>query len=117
MIMSVIEQIKTTETKTTQMEQELATLSKKYDKLMDKSYLEQIEKTCEMQVTSIKKIERDNAKLEQKTKELERQLDKQVKTEQKVQPRIDNELKNVRTKLGYMNKKYETEYNKLIDLS
>lgn len=64
MIMSVIEQIKTTETKTTQMEQELAALTKKYDKLMDKSYLEQIEKNCEMQVTSIKKFERDNAKLE-----------------------------------------------------
>ena len=43
MIMSVIEQIKTSEKQTEKMEQELATMSKKYDKLMDKAYLDQIE--------------------------------------------------------------------------
>lgn len=30
---------------------------------------------------------------------------------------MDNELKNLRQKLAYTTKKYETEYNKLIDLS
>ena len=32
-------------------------------------------------------------------------------------PRIDNELKSLKAKLAYTTKKYETEYNKLIDLS
>ena len=30
---------------------------------------------------------------------------------------MDNELKNLRQKLAFTTKKYETEYNKLIDLS
>ena len=30
---------------------------------------------------------------------------------------MDTELKNLRTKLAFTTKKYETEYNKLIDLS
>ena len=117
MIMSVIEQIKTTETKTQQMEQELAKDSKKYEKLVDAKYLDQIEKNCEQQAAQIKKLEKENHLIEQKTKQIDRQLDKQQKTEERAMPRIDNELKSLKAKLAYTTKKYETEYNKLIDLS
>ena len=48
-ILSIIEQIKNTEAKTKQMEQELATMTKKYEKLMDKDYLEHVETTAETQ--------------------------------------------------------------------
>ena len=50
------------------MEKELAIMSKKYEKLMDKGYLEHIETTCEKQAVNIKKLEKDNANLEQRTK-------------------------------------------------
>ena len=38
------------------MEKELGIMGKKYEKLMDKAYLEHIEKTCEGQAGSIKKL-------------------------------------------------------------
>lgn len=117
MLASTSEQIKTAESKTQQMEAELALLEKKHDKLIDKDYLEEIEAVCESQASQIKKLTKDNAKLQQDTKNIERKLDKQVKTEQRNAPRLDTELKNLRAKLAFTNKKYETEYNKLIDLA
>ena len=99
------------------MEKELGIMGKKYEKLMDKAYLAQIQKTCETQVNQIKKLEHDNAQLTKRTKQIERQLDKQVKVEKNSQPRMETELKNLRQKLAYTTKKYEVEYNKLIDLS
>ena len=43
--MSTQEQVRTSETKTKQMEQELKLMSKRYEKLMDNQYIEQIEAT------------------------------------------------------------------------
>ena len=45
------------------MEKELGVMGKKYEKLIDKAYLTQIQQTCESQVNQIKKLERDNAQL------------------------------------------------------
>lgn len=67
-IQSILEQIKTVELKTQQMEKELGGMGKKYEKLMDKTYLAHIEKTCESQNAQIKQFEKDNAKLEKRTK-------------------------------------------------
>jgi len=40
-----------------------------------------------------------------------------VKVEQISGPRLDAEMKNLRTKLAFTTKKYELEYNKLIELA
>lgn len=117
MISSVAEQIKTSEAKTLQMEAELAMMHKKHDKLVDKDYLEEIEQVCEDQASQIKRLTKENGQLQQETKNIERKLDQQVKTEQRAGPRLDAELKNLRTKLAFTNKKYDAEYNKLIDLA
>lgn len=117
MISSVAEQIKTSEAKTQQMEAELVIMHKKYDKLVDKDYLEEIEEVCEDQASKIKRLTKENSKLQQETKNIERKLDKQVKTEQTNGPRLDAELKNLRVKLAFTSKKYEAEYNRLIDLA
>ena len=55
--------------------------------------------------------------LTKKTGMIERKLDKQVKVEQRQAPKVDNEIKNLRTKLQHTTKKYEQEYNKLIELA
>ena len=65
----------------------------------------------------IEKYKRENVLLQSKSKQIERALDKQVRNAEDRQPRIDQEIRNLRTKLNYMAKKYETEYNKLIELS
>ena len=54
MIMSVIEQIKTSEKQTEKMEAELAQMGKKYDKLMNKEYLDNLEETQDTQKAQIK---------------------------------------------------------------
>ena len=117
MIMSAVEQQKTQETKKAQMEEELKKISKQYEKLMDKGYLERIEANNENQKAQIVKLEKDNTALEQQIKEVERKMDKNVKLDARKQPKVEAEIKNLRQKLAYTTKKYESDYNKLLEVA
>jgi len=54
------------------METELALVSKRHDKLIDTDYLEEIEKICETQSSQISSLTKENAQLQQQTKQIER---------------------------------------------
>ena len=58
------------------MESELANLTKTYEKLTDREYLDQIEEQYETQTAEISHLEKENNGLLKQTKKIERQLDK-----------------------------------------
>ena len=115
--MSTVEQQKTQETKRAQMEEELKKITKQYEKILDKDYLKRIETNCENQKALMSKLEKENQAAQQKIKAIERKLDKTVKTDARKQPKMENEIKNLRTKLAYTTKKHDAEYNKLLEVS
>lgn len=116
-IMNSMNQIKSLEQQTKTADKELAGLRKKYEKMMNKTFLRQLETIDQKQSEQIEKLKKENAAIETEQKQVDRQLAKQAKEEVRPIPYQEIELRNLRNKHSYLKKKFETEREKLLKLS
>ena len=116
MIMTKMDQIKNMEVSTKNLQKELDSLTEKYQRLMDKDYLEDLGKKSQKVKNTTARLKREQVLLKSQTKQVERKIDNKARLEVDKKPFVDLELKNLKSKLVYMKDKYEKESENLISI-